>query len=84
MKIYLYLNDRIKVFTIPAIVSGSYNFDEDDEAEDKLINIDAKDNNWVFYTTKESKVYSNDQIVDELQLKPYNFYKIFKNGILYM
>ena len=84
MKIYLYLNDRIKVFTIPAIVSGSYNFDEDDEAEDKLINIDAKDNNWVFYTTKESKVYSNDQIVDELQLKPYNFYKIFKNGVFYI
>ena len=84
MKIYLYLNDRIRVFTIPTIVSGSYNFDEDDEAEDKLINIDAKENSWVLYTTKESKVYSNDQIVDELQLKPYNFYKIFKNGVFYI
>ena len=84
MKIYLYLKDKIKIFLLPQIVSGSYNFDEDDNSEDKLINIDAKNNKWVLYSTDESKVHLNDQIVEELPLVPYNYYKISKNKSTYV
>ena len=84
MKIYLYLNDKIRIFTLPQMVSGSYNFDEDDNSPDKLINIDAKGNEWVLYSTEESKVYSGEQIAEELPLKPYKFYKLRKNNNYYV
>ena len=84
MKIYLYLSDKIRIFTLPQMVSGSYNFDEFDNSEDKLINIDAKDNKWILHSTEDSKVYLNNQIVQELPLLPYNFYRINKNNTFYV
>ena len=84
MKIYLYLKNKIRIFTLPQTVSGSYNFDEDDESEDKLINIDAKNNKWILYSTEESKVIYNNQIVEELPLVPYSYYTIRKNNIIFV
>ena len=84
MKIYLYLKNKIKIFTLPQIVSGSYNFDEDNEIEDKLINIDAKNNKWILYSTKESEIIYNNKIVEELPLIPNNYYTLRKNGVIYI
>ena len=84
MKIYLYLKNKIKIFTLPQVVSGSYNFDEDNETEDKLINIDAKNNKWILYSTKESEIIYNNQIVEELPLIPNNYYTLRKNGVIYI
>ena len=84
MKIYLYLKDKIRIFTLPQIVSGSYNFDEEDDSEDKLINIDAKDNKWILYSTDESKIVQNNQYIKELPLVPYNYYTLKKNKTNYV
>jgi len=84
MKIYLFLKDQIKIFILPQMVSGSYNFDEDDNSEDKLINIDAKEDKWVLYSTDESKIIYNNQIVEELPLIPYNYYTLKKNNVNYI
>ena len=84
MKIYLYLKNKIKIFTLPQVVSGSYNFDEDNETEDKLINIDAKNNKWILYSTKESEIIYNNKIVEELPLIPNNYYTLRKNSVIYI
>ena len=84
MKIYLYLKDRIEMFLLPEMVSGSYNFDEDENTEDKLINIDAKGDKWVFYSTEESKLIYNNQIVEELPIIPNNYYTLKKNKVAYI
>ena len=84
MKLYLFLKDYIKIFMLPEMISGSYNFDEDDDSEDKLINIDAKDGKWVFYSTEESKIIYNNQIVEELPIIPNGYYTIKKNNIVYI
>ena len=84
MKIYLFLKDKIRIFTLPQMISGSYNFDEDDNSEDKLINIDAKNDKWVLYSTEESKIIYNNQIVEELPLIPYNYYTLKKNKVNYI
>ena len=47
MKIYLYLENKILDFSIPKKVSGSFSFDENPEEESKLINIEARDNEWI-------------------------------------
>ena len=51
MKIDLYTNEKIFTFTLPSVMQGIYKFDMDKEQSYKLINIEARDNNWVLYST---------------------------------
>ena len=53
MKITLYLVDKIKEFILPTQISGGFSFDANDLEENKLINIEAKDNSWVLYSTDD-------------------------------
>ena len=56
MKIYLYLNDKIINFSLPGQIEGSFSFDYNMNEESKLINIEARDGNWVIYSTKNTKL----------------------------
>ena len=59
MKIYLFLKNKIVKFFIPEIVAGSFSFDENKDEIDKLINVEARNNEWILYSTAGSCVLSN-------------------------
>ncbi len=84
MIIYLYLEDKLLTFRLPNQILGSYSFDEYDEEEDKLINIDAKDNNWILYSTKNSQILNGNNIIQNIVLKPDNFYVLKRNNKNYL
>ena len=84
VKIYLYLDSRIMTFDIPVNVSGSFSFDENPEEEAKLINIDATDQGWILYSTSDAKVLENGNPVEQLSLKPDNYYIIKRSNKNYL
>ena len=49
MKIYLFYPNQIYDFMLPKETEGSFGFDVDKNETSKLINIEAKDNQWIIY-----------------------------------
>ena len=84
MKIYLYYNNKIKVFYLPEDVSGSFGFDVSEEDTAKLINIDARDGKWILHETEFSKVSNGIEFIKEVALTPYSFYVVCKNHKNYL
>ena len=84
MKIYLYLIDKIISFSLPQQIVGSFSFDENLDEETKLINIEARDNKWVIYSTTDVKIINNNNIIDSTELLPDNFYILTKDGKKYL
>ena len=84
MKIYLYLQDRILDFDLPQEISGSYSFDQDNEEEAKLINIEARDNQWVLYSTTDVTVINNNQITSSIVLEKNKYYSLKREGKIYL
>ncbi len=84
MKIYLYLPDKIESFTLPNEVFGSFSFDENRDEEAKLINIEARDNQWVLYQTTDVRIISGNNFIKEIVLAPYQFYFLQRNAINYL
>ena len=86
MKIYLFLANKIVTLSLPEEVSGSFSFDEND-VNTKLINIEARDNKWVLYSTPDSTVINNGSPVDFIDATPNTFYIIQrdkKNYLIYI
>lgn len=77
MKIYLFLEHKMLMFSLPSDISGSFGFYKTDEESD-LINIEAKDNQWVLYSTDSSKLIINNCVTSQTTFVPNNFY-ILKN-----
>lgn len=75
MKITLFLPDKLVDFKLPSLVSGNFSFDTE-EVESKLINVIAKDNNWVLYQTEDVKIVSNTVYISEIILVPNQFYTL--------
>ena len=84
MKIYLYLNKQIKVFFLPETVSGSFSFDVDEQEVSKLINVDARDDQWHLFETVDCKILDGSQYVKSTPLEPYKFYVITRNNVNYL
>lgn len=84
MKIYLYLNNKIELFYLPKDISGSYSFDADEEEQNKLININAKDKKWYLYSTKVCNIFDGKSLVEEVELIPEQFYIICRNDSNYL
>ena len=47
MRIVLYLMDKLVEFHLPKQVAGSFSFGIDENEESQLINIEARNGNWV-------------------------------------
>ena len=84
MKIYLYLEDKIISFQLPKEIEGSYNFDENLEEESKLINIEARDNAWYLYSTEDSSVIADNNIVPDVLVRENTFYILRRNEKNYL
>ena len=69
MKIYLYLTEKIVSFTLPQEIMGSYSFDEDPEEEIKLINIEAREEEWVLYSTSDVNIINNTNEIIKIKEK---------------
>lgn len=83
MKGSLYLDDRKIDFYLPSQVYGSFSFGEEDE-ETKLISIEARENKWVLYSTKEVKVIYKGSEVEEVPLIDNEFYYLKKDNKNYL
>lgn len=84
MKVYLYLKNKVLTFLIPQKVSGSFSFDENSEEDSKLINIEAKNQEWYIYSTTDVDVIANGKKVPELPLKEENYYILKRNNLEYL
>ena len=84
MIIYLYLQDKYMKFYLPSQIMGSYTFDEKDNEEDKLINIDDKDNEWILYSTQASKILNGGIIANSIILKNDSFYVLQRDNKQYL
>ncbi len=84
MKIYLYLPNRIMMFKIPVKVSGSFSFDENPEAETKLINVEARNSEWYLYAVDGINLYDNDTITSSTKLESNKYYILQRNNINYL
>lgn len=84
MKVYLYLPKRILCFSLPKEVLGSYSFDENLDEESKLINIEARNNEWVIYSTVDSQIIMNGISISDIKLELNSFYTIQRNNHKYL
>lgn len=84
MKLYLFLNDKILTFKLPLNVSGSYSFDENDAADEKLINIESRDGVWVLYSSGDVQIMVNGTIVQDTPLQNNCFYQIKRGNTNYL
>ena len=84
MKIYLYLSDKLLNFTLPQDVSGSFSFDENEDEETKLINIEARGTEWFLYSTDDVFIVDNNILVKEKAIRSNNFYCLRRNDINYL
>ena len=83
MLITLFLSDKIYYFKLPLEVSGSFSF-YPEKGEEKLINVEAIDGTWKFYSTSYSEIISNGMTVDTIDVVPNSFYVLKKDNISYL
>lgn len=84
MKITLYLQDKIVTFKLPSEISGSYSFDEDPNEEAKLINIEARDNVWILYSTSYVNILNADGYIKDTPLNVNTFFILRRNNQNYL
>ena len=84
MKIYLYLKNKILTFSIPQKVIGSYSFDERQDEEAKLINIEARNGKWYLYSTTDVSVSTGTGASINLEVVPNSFYVLKRANVDYL
>ena len=84
MKIVLYSNEHIVEFVLPSQVFGTFAFDEFDEEESKLINIEAQNNSWFLTSTTAVKVYNNGNYSYNVKLESNTFYVLERDNKKYL
>ena len=84
MKIYLFLINQIVSFNLPKEVFGSFSFDENDNNDTKLINIEARDGKWILYSTSNVSILDGNQIIEEIPITENNYYILRRDDINYL
>ena len=84
MKKYLFLINQIVSFNLPKEVFGSFSFDENDNNDTKLINIEARDGKWVLYSTSNVSILDGNQIIEEIPITENNYYILRRDDINYL
>jgi len=79
MRISLFLVEGIIDFYLPSEISGSFSFDADD-TESKLINVEARNGQWVLYSTSDVRIGDNNNFVDSIILVPNSFYVLKRDN----
>jgi len=84
MKIYLFLSDEILTFSLPKKVFGNFSFDEDNNKEEKLINIEANNSSWLLYSTEDVSIISNGTVQKNIPLKIDSYYILTRDNMKYL
>lgn len=84
MKIVLFAVGRLVEFVLPSQVFGTFSFDDKDEEDTKLINIESDNNEWFLYSTSEVKVLDNGNYTHKLKLIIGEFYTLEREGNKYL
>ena len=83
MKIFLYLSNKIFDYTLPDEISGSFSFDPNED-DNKLINIEARDGNWIIYATSYVKLLKDNNEIKEDVLELEKYYILEKENKKYL
>ena len=84
MKIYLFLMNKVCVYSVSKKISGNFNFDYDEEEESRLINVEVKDENCILYSTEDVKIINNNVIQERVVLQDNTFYTLQRNNVQYL
>ena len=84
VKIVLFLKDCLKEFLLPSQIFGTFCFDESEDNDAKLINIEGKENEWYLISTTNVKVFNNGNYVFEQKIVVNNFYSLERDGVKYL
>lgn len=84
MKIYLFLADKLYEFDLSKDPFGSFSFDFNPDEENKLIHIEAENNQWVLYSTDDVKIMFDGVPHNRTLLRPNSFYVLIRNDIQYL
>ena len=71
-------------FSIPTDIVGSFSFDENPKEENKLINIEARENQWIIYSTSNVNIIVNNNITPSTPLTLNSFYILRRNEKNYL
>ena len=80
MKIMLF-NNRLYTLNLPAKIDGSFSLQDIPNSEEVLANIEENENKWVMNTTQDFKIFRNNQFLNSVEIKPYEFYVLNSNNI---
>ena len=80
MKIVLFTDEKILEFILPNQVFGSLSFDEKEDEESKLINIDAINDSWNLVSNSSVRIYNNGSYLQSVQLSLNNYYIIERDN----
>lgn len=80
MKILLFLSDKLVEFKLPTEVLGSFSFDDKENEENKLINVEAIDGNWYLYSTSDVTIFDNNQVVKNMKIEENHFYELKRDN----
>ncbi len=84
MKVTIYTPEKANEYTLPNQISGSYMFGKDLNSEEKLVNIEAVDNNWVIKGHEDTLLIYDNKTVNERILKENDFYLLKNEDITYL
>jgi len=84
VKIVLFSGERIVEFLLPSQVFGTFVFDEFEDEENKLINVEAQNNNWFLTSTTAVRVYNNNDYSYNVKLELNNFYVLERENKKYL
>ncbi|MGM9881847.1 MAG: type VII secretion protein EssC [Bacilli bacterium] len=85
MEISLLLSTKIVKFNLPVQVFGNFSFDENEEEEAKLINIESENNNWFLVSTTSVSVYNGkNDYTSKVLLEKNRFYILQREANKYL
>ena len=83
MRLTLFTVNKAFEYFLPKQVSGSYSFGEEVGEEQKILNIEAIDNNWTIYAKDGLSILHDNQYLTELNLCENEFYVFQKEKNTY-
>ena len=78
MLVYIIHSDKIYTFRLPKEISGSFILRDFDSNNTKrnLLSITSNNNEWFFKSNDEVKIIENENVLDEIKIEIYKFYKL--------
>ncbi len=83
MRLTLFTSEKIYEFFLPNQISGSYSFGDTAIEEEKIVTVEAIENEWHLLGKDGATIVFNNQCITEIPLALNEFYAIQKDNITY-